>query len=395
MDEIIGDALHHERRFYLVKAFSLNPEIHKFDTFEQFSKDFILNSNDLIVASKSTYTNSIQPLNLNLDILFPGDYGRGEPSTGMIDNIIKDIKAKNYKRIIAVGGGTVLDIAKILALKAVENSRDVFEKKKTFQKDKELIMIPTTCGTGSEVTCVSVAEIEGTNSKLGVGLEELYADYAVLIPELLNNLPYSFFAFSSLDALIHASESFLSPKSSSYTELFSEKAIQMILKGYLEIASKGGEARFKIMEDFLIASNYAGIAFGNAGVGAVHALSYPLGGKYHVAHGESNYEFFIEVFRTYNKFNPTGKITKFFNLVAACLNLDIKNENDKNELVLNALEELLNKIWTRKNARDFGMQEDEIKSFALDVFAKQQRLLSNNYEPFKVEDIESIYRKVY
>ena len=116
----------------------------------------------------------------------------------------------------------------------------------------------------------------------------MYAESAVLIPELLEGLPFGVFATSSIDALVHAVESSLSPKATAYTKLFGYKAIEMIIKGYQKVVKEGKEVLPGLMSDFLIASNYAGIAFGTAGCAAVHATSYPLGGKYHVAHGESN-----------------------------------------------------------------------------------------------------------
>ncbi len=111
---------------------------------------------------------------------------------------------------------------------------------------------------------------------MGLGTDELFADHAVLIPELVKGLPYRFFVASSIDALIHAIESYVSPKANPYTEVFSVKAMELILKGYMQIIEKGEEYRKEIIEEFVIGSNYAGIAFGNTGVGAVHALSYPL-----------------------------------------------------------------------------------------------------------------------
>lgn len=142
---------------------------------------------------------------------------------------------------------------------------------------------------------------------------------------------------SSIDALIHAIESLVSPKSNCYTELFSIKAIEIILKGYLDIIEKGEDYRIEIIEDFLIASNYAGIAFANTGVGAVHALSYPVGGTYHVPHGEVNYQFFVEVFRTYNRLNPDGRIKDVNKMLADIIGTTVENVYDELEKILNNL----------------------------------------------------------
>lgn len=101
-------------------------------------------------------------------------------------------------------------------------------------------------------------------------------DGAVLIPELLKKLPFRFFATSSIDALIHAIESYMSPKATPFSELFSEKAIEMLLNGYKSIVKNGEQEKEDRIGDFLLASAYAGIAFGNAGCAAVHAMSMPV-----------------------------------------------------------------------------------------------------------------------
>ena len=136
----------------------------------------------------------------------------------------------------------------------------------------------------------------------------MYADRAVLVPELLEKLPPYVFATSSIDALIHAVESTLSPKGNEFTRLFGYKAMEMILKGYKKILAEGEEARKELTDDFLTASCFAGIAFGNAGCAAVHALSYPLGAAFHVAHGESNYAVFMGVMNYYMEHRTDGEI---------------------------------------------------------------------------------------
>ncbi len=214
------------------------------------------------------------------------------------------------------------------------------------------------------------------------------ADSAVLVPELLSGLPFKFFAASSVDALIHAFESSLSPKATPYTELFGLKAIEMIIKGYKVIAEKGEEARKPLLKDFLIASNYAGVAFGNAGCGAVHAMSYSLGGKYHVPHGEANYAVFLGVFKTYQKMAPKGKIQVLNAIVADILGCNTDNVYDE-------LEKLLNKILQRKPLREYGVTREDIDTFTENVMAKQTRLMNNNYVPLDAAAVKRIYEELY
>jgi 4-hydroxybutyrate dehydrogenase len=372
-----------------MKCFNLKPIIHKFDSFEDFSGQFELCKDDLILTHQFIYEPFMKNLNLECGFIFQEKYGTGEPSDEMADKILADIKGKSYKRIIAVGGGTVIDIAKLFVLKDVNQTIDAFEKCIPLIKDKELIIIPTTCGTGSEVTNLSIFEIKARHTKMGLGIDELYADHAVLIPKLVESLPYKFFVYSSVDALIHAFEAYVSPKSNCYTELFSLGAIEKIFRGYISMIRNGIESRNDVIEDILTASNFAGIAFGNAGVGAVHALSYPLGAGYHVPHGEANYIFFLEVFRTYNKNNPLGKIKYINDIIRKELCLDAGEDAYK------GLEELLSELLPIKRLREYGMKEAEIEAFADNVIANQQRLLVNNYVPLSKDEIIDIYRNLF
>lgn len=367
----------------------LKPQIHKFDNFTEFAKEFNLGKGDLVITNEFIYEPYMRSANLECDYIFQEKYGFGEPSDEMIDKIISEVCKKTYKRIIAVGGGSVIDIGKLLVLKEAHKTIDIFEKRIPLVKERELIIVPTTCGTGSEVTNLSIAEIKEKQTKMGLGIDELYADYTVLIPELVKSLPYKFFVASSIDALIHSVESFVSPKSNCYTELYCLRAINMIMNGYLKIIEKGQDYRLEIIEDFLIASNYAGIAFGNTGVGAVHALSYPLGAGYHVPHGEANYQFFTEVFKTYNELNPSGKIKEINKILADILGVDSDSD------VYGALEEILNKLLNKKKLREYGMKEEEIVTFTDSVIEKQQRLLLNNYVPLSREHILNIFKNLY
>lgn len=372
-----------------MKQLKLLTEIHSFENFKEFVDEFKVEKKDLILTRRSIYNGFIKDLNLDCNLVLQNEYGNGEPNDEMINGIIKDIKDLDYKRVIAIGGGTVIDIAKLLIFKDVDDCVDLFERKVELIKEKELIIIPTTCGTGSEVTNISIAEIKSKNTKLGLACDELIPDYAVLIPELMKNLPFNVFMSSSVDALIHAIESFVSPKSNSFTELFAIKAIEIIIKGYKEIVENGKDHRKNLLKEFLLASNYAGIAFGNTGVGAVHAMSYPLGGVYHVPHGEANYHMFTEVFKLYNEKNPNGKIKEVNKVLAQILGLD----DEKN--VYFEIEKLLNNLLTKKPLREFGMKEEEINIFAQSVINTQQRLLQNNYVEISEEEMKNIYMKLY
>ncbi len=371
-----------------MQLFELKTRVHQFEKFAEFAREFDLNEMDLVITNDFLYEPFMKSLNLKCHFIMQEKYGLGEPSDEMMNAILNDVKSLNFNRIIAVGGGTVIDISKLFVLKGLENVTDAFERKIRMVKEKQLIILPTTCGTGSEVTNISIAEIKSKNTKMGLADNVILADDAVLVPELLRGLPYRFYVASSIDALIHAMESYVSPKANPYTQTFSRVAIEIIVNVFLNIAKNGAEYRFGRLGDMLMASNYAGIAFGNAGVGAVHALSYPLGGKYHVPHGEANYQFFTEVFKIYQQKNPTGKINQLNNIFEQTFNWS-------NEKVYEKLDELLNNLLEKRPLKDYGMKESDIAGFTESVIKTQQRLLANNYTELTEKEIENIYRKLY
>ena len=157
------------------------------------------------------------------------------------------------------------------------------------------------------MTNISIMARTRIGTKLGLVSPAMYADYAVLIPQLLEGLPFKVFAASSIDALVHAVESALSPKATPYTKLFGYKAIEMIHPGLSDASCprRGRESpAYLCSTTSCWPPTIAGLAFGTAGCAAVHATSYPLGGKYHVAHGESNYAMFTGVLKNYHGAPP-------------------------------------------------------------------------------------------
>lgn len=374
-----------------MQVLKIVPEINYFETFREFSESFQIGKNDIIITNKILYKNYVKPIGTDSKCLFIEDYGTGEPTDEMIDEMALELRDCDYTRIIAFGGGTIVDICKILALDVPDKSVKLFTGEAVPVKVKELLIIPTTCGTGSEVTNVSIAELKSLNVKKGLAVDETYADNAVLIPEALEGLPDYVFATSSIDAFIHAAESYLSPKASPFTEMYSLRAMEMIISGYKKILSRGGntsENRKDLLKEFCYAANYAGIAFGNAGCGAVHALSYALGGNFHVPHGEANYQFFSEVFRTYMRKSPKGKISCMNVLLADILECNTDNVYDE-------IENILNQLILKKRLRDYGMKPEQIDEFTQSTVSNQQRLLSNNYVYLSDGEIREIFANLY
>ena len=370
--------------------FTVKSNIHQFDTFARFAEAFQLNGSDLVITQSFIHEPYIRSLNLPCTFVMQEQYGAGEPSDEMIQRMMDDLRGIAYERVVAVGGGTVIDIAKLFALGCLDNVTDAFERKIPIVKRKGLVIVPTTCGTGSEVTNISIAELKQKHTKLGLADNAILADDAVLVPELLTTLPFKPYAFSAIDALIHATESYLSPKATPFSRLFSEEAIRLILPIFAGIAKEGPDHRLAHLEPMLRASTYAGIAFGNAGCAAVHALSYPLGGNYHVPHGESNYQFFTTILDFYARRNPTGDIRALNSLYAGLLGC-----GEEPGVLYPALDKVLSCMVQKRPLREYGMREEECEQFADSVLERQQRLLGNNYVPMSREEIVDIYRKLY
>lgn len=365
----------------------LRPAIYHYETCKEFAQALQIGKGDLMITNKYIYDPYFAPLQLQCDVLFQEQYGTGEPSDEMAEAMYKDFKG-NPKRIIAVGGGTIIDLSKFFSLKVTTPILDLYDGKIKPQQGRELIIVPTTCGTGSEVTNVAVLALLSRNTKKGLAIDEFYAQQAVLVPELLKTLPYRVFATSSIDALVHAVESALSPKASETTKMFSYKAIEKILQGYMQIRDHGPEARIPLLSDFLMASNYAGIAFGNAGCAAVHAMSYPLGAKYHVAHGESNYAMFTGVMKNYMEIKSDGEIAILNACIADIIGCAV-------ETVYDSLENLLNVILPKKSLHEYGVTEEDLKEFTESVVANQKRLTDNNFVPLDAVRYYKIYKELY
>ncbi len=365
----------------------LRPTIYRFQTCQEFVDQYHIGEGDLVLTNEFIYKPFFASMNLGCDVLYQEKYGAGEPTDVMAEAIAKDMNP-NAKRIIAIGGGTIIDIAKILALDCILPIEDLYDGKLPIKRTKELVLVPTTCGTGSEVTNIAILALTRRQTKKGLANDCMYADSAVLVPELLKGLPFKFFATSSIDALIHAMESSLSPKGNATLRLFGYKAISMILNGYKEIAARGPEARMDYLEDFLLASNYAGISFGNAGCAAVHALSYPLGATYHVPHGEANYAMLTGVMNKYMELKSDGKIADLNQHIAGILGCDTREVYAK-------LEELLNVLLPKKALHEYGVREEELETFTDSVMTEQGRLMANNFVPLSREQVLEIYRKLY
>lgn len=362
-------------------TFKINPVITQFETLAEFIGFFKLSKHDLILSEHiviDKYADSfICP------VIYRDDYGIDEPTSTIINKIIATASSFNYTRVIGIGGGSVLDIAKILALDYVTDCTFLFTKELPAVKNRHLILIPTTCGTGSEVTNISIAHIESLGTKFGLSHDALFADNAVLINELLYSLPRRVFLLSSIDALVHAVESYLSPKATPITQMFSEKAIKIITSGYEHLLADDRKQN-ELIASFLTASNYAGIAFSNAGCGQIHAMAYPIGGEFHVPHGEANHQLFVAVLKYYHEYSfgvGFAQFTAIFDRMYGKFGFDS---------FLNIIE----RIIERKPLSTYGITAVDCINFTHIVTEKQQRLTANAYVSVSEAEMYEIYKSL-
>ena len=231
-------------------------------------------------------------------------FGTGEPREDWVNEILKISNAFPYRRVIAIGGGATIDISKLCVFGDGRSAEQLFNDKQILEKRRELIALPTTCGTGSEVTSVAVVEFLSLNSKLGLQIDELFPDKAVLIGELLSTLSYKTFALTSIDALAHAVESLLSPKANAYTDMYARSAIEGIVEKLKEVREK--QIFQNLWNKVLFLRIWQELHLVLLDVQRMHALSFPLGSNYHLAHGEAVYAVFASTLST-----PERRIFRF------------------------------------------------------------------------------------
>lgn len=334
--------------------------------------------------------NYVKPLGVEVQTLFRDRYSKGEPVDSEVDAILDVCRNKKFGRIIAIGGGTVIDIAKLIAVAKPEyNVDDLYDNAAELKKHHQLVAIPTTCGTGSEVTNISVVNRVSKGVKMGLAIDAMLPDKAVMITNMLDSLPYKIFATSSIDAMVHSVESFLSPNGCSISRIFSTEALKTIISCWKKaVDNGGGEAWKEFAADFLKASNWAGLGFGYAGCAAVHACAYPLGSVYHIPHGQSNQLMFAPVMKKYKELQPVGRINDLEAIIAETLGCNADE-------ALEVLYELMDEVLKSEPLKNFGVKESDLPGFASGVIKTQQRLLKNNYIPLTEEQVLDIYKAVF
>jgi len=293
--------------------------------------------------------------------------------------------------VIGVGGGSAMDVAKAIAVIATNKgvAADYLGLNKVPKAGLPKIMIPTTAGTGSEVTFTAVFVRKNLKKKEGMNSPHLYPELALLDPELTLSLPPAPTAQTGLDALCHAIESYTSINSSPMSEMFSLEAIALIAENLRTCVHDGKNIAAR--ERMLLGSLYAGIGLANAGVTAVHSLSYPLGGKYGVGHGLANTMMLPSVMA----FNLPGALEKFTDVAEAmgeCV--DGLPAREAAYLAVEAVEALIEDCGITSSVRDFGVKEEDFPALA-DVALTVARPLENNPRKMTKEDMIAIYAEAF
>lgn len=292
--------------------------------------------------------------------------------------------------ILGVGGGSSLDIAKVASI-LVTNSSPVssyFGIDMVSAPGFKTILVPTTAGTGSEVTPIAILSDNNEKLKKGIVSPYLFPSVAILDPELTVGLPAPITAATGMDALIHAVEAFTSVNATSITDMLAEEAMRLISENIRTAFANGSnlEARGKMLEGSLL----AGMAFANAGVTAVHAFAYPIGAEFHIPHGVANSIMLWPVM----EFNMLGNLGKFAQM-AGFLGEKTKGLTERESALraVKSLRTLAADVEIPTSLSEYGVTQEDIPSLAEGVM-KVTRLLANNPRKIKLADAERIYQKV-
>jgi alcohol dehydrogenase class IV len=314
-----------------------------------------------------------------------------DPRIEVVEKSVEKAKREGVDLIIGFGGGSSLDIAKVTSIMITNHGKidSFFGVDLVPNPGIPLILVPTTAGTGSEVTPIAILSDTREKLKKGIVTPTLFPEVALLDPKLTIGLPPSVTAFTGMDALTHAIEAYYSINSTDLSDLFAYRAMELISKN-LRMAYAHGEnlvARSNMMEGSLL----AGIAFANAGVGAVHAFAYPLGGEFHLAHGLTNTLMLPYVMR-YNILGCPGKFAQM--AIAFGEKVERISELVGADIAVRFIERLSDDIRVPRRLRDVGIPEDAIPRLA-EAAMKVTRLLANNPRKITLEDAIAIYKFAY
>ncbi|MCM3026478.1 iron-containing alcohol dehydrogenase [Bacillus safensis] len=312
-----------------------------------------------------------------------------EPTEENIEDVFHTFLRGEHDAIIGIGGGSVLDAAKILAvLKTNDQPISALVGTNLVKKrGVPTILIPTTSGTGSEVTPNAIVTFPEKELKIGMVSPHLLPDLVILDPALTLNLPKSITAATGMDAFTHALESYISNKANPFSDMFALESMRLI-SGSIQEAYHHGD-NMKARENMLVGAMYGGMALTSAGTAAVHAMAYPLGGKYKISHGVANSMLLPHV----TAFNADHIIDRLEHVARA---IGLEGAHTKQELaehVIRQIEEWTADLHIPQQLKAFGVSKEDVPALA-QAASEVKRLMDNNPKPMSVSDIEQVYMKL-
>ena len=360
----------------------------------------ILGSNILFITDKDLMSLKLTEPTLNQLKKFSSKVEifedvEADPSLKTLLKSIEIGKKMNATGVIGFGGGSSMDVAKLtsLILGSNENIEEAWGVSNAKGPRLPLVLVPTTAGTGSEVTPISIITV-GEEEKKGVSSPIILPDVAILDPDLTLGLPAHTTAATGIDAMVHAIEGYASANKNNnpISKMLSVEALKL-LGGSIEKAVFDG-SNLEARGNMLIGAMLAGKSFANSPVAAVHALAYPIGGTFHVSHGLSNSLVLPYVLR----FNSAdNKATKDYAELAPFVFPDI-NTNQGSQAVcsefIDRMESLSKKLGLPQKLREVNIPKEACEKMAKDAM-KQTRLLVNNPREVTEKDALNIYESAW
>jgi len=308
------------------------------------------------------------------------------PSCDTVDNGTAIYKSQGLDGIVCLGGGSPMDTAKAIAVLASNGGKiQDYEGANKFKSTTvPIVAIPTTAGTGSEVTPFAVITDKEKNYKLTVFSYEIVPEVALLDPSMISTLPPLVAAATGIDALTHAVESYLSRASSPFADGMAEKAMELIGENIRLFVANRSDA--EAASGMLLGSMFAGIAFSWARLGDCHAMAHPLGGFFGVPHGIAN-AILLPTVLEFNAIADNGKYEKIYNY--------IKRADSGNsfvpEMLVKEIRDLLEQLSIPKTLSEVGVKQELIHEMAVDAMKSGNILI--NPRQTTLADIEVLYQK--
>jgi alcohol dehydrogenase len=288
--------------------------------------------------------------------------------------------------VIGFGGGSSMDVAKLISILAGGDQplSSMYGIGNVQGQRLPLVQIPTTAGTGSEVTPISIVTT-GETTKMGVVSPKLYADLAILDAALTVGLPPKVTAATGIDAMVHAIEAYTTRhKKNALSDMLAREALKLLSRNLVTACEDG--SNLEARQAMLLGAMLAGQAFSNAPVAAVHALAYPIGGIFHVPHGLSNALVLPHVLR----FNASHAATNYAELADIVAPGAQGSDEARSQSLIVAVEALAKRVGIETTLREVGITEADLDRLADDAML-QTRLLVNNPRELQRADARAIY----